>query len=236
MAGATTARITTPFDPLATAADYVHHCFRSAMLERSFSCLGAKAAMRRESYRFGLYPELSSEQATISLARDLANFLDERPRLRGGFQSFVASFTGLPPANERAFEARLWEQLQRLHDADTPRHSWDPAVSSDPADPAFSFSFGATAFFVVGLHPVSSRRARRFAWPTLVFNPHDQFARLREEGKFRRLQDRIRRRELALHGTLNPNLNDYGAESEARQYSGRPVEPNWRCPFHPRTA
>lgn len=219
--------------PLATATEYVHTCFRSAVLSRGYSCLGAKAALRRGAYRFGFYPSMGTAEATAGLAGDLELFIAERPLMPDGFQSFVASFAGAPPSDERAFEASLWTQLQQLHDGDALHHAWDPSVSSDPADPAFSFSFAGTAFFVVGLHPMSSRLARRFAWPTLIFNPHDQFARLREAGRFTRLRDAIRRREMALQGNLNSNLSDYGTASEARQYSGRAVETDWKCPFHP---
>lgn len=216
---------------LATATEYVHHQFRSLVLARAFSCLGAKSALRRGNYGFGLYPELGSREATAGLGVDLRTFLRERAAMQPYFHTFVACFAGTPPAGEDAFEARLWEQLQRLHGSDAA--PWDPTVSADPAHPQFSFSFGGTAMFVVGLHPASSRLARRFAWPTLVFNPHDQFVRLREAGKFRRLRDAIRRRERALQGSLNPNVEDHGAASEARQYSGRPAEPAWRCPFQP---
>jgi FPC/CPF motif-containing protein YcgG len=64
-----------------------------------------------------------------------------------------------------------------------------------------------------------------------VFNPHAQFERLRSAGHFERLQRAIRDREMALQGSLNPNLADFGELSEARQYSGRPTESEWRCPF-----
>ena len=76
------------------------------------------------------------------------------------------------------------------------------------------------------------RFARRFAWPTLLFNAHSQFDWLREEGGYVRVQEAIRRRERDLQGTLNPNLAEFGTSSEARQYSGRRAEPEWRCPFH----
>jgi FPC/CPF motif-containing protein YcgG len=105
-------------------------------------------------------------------------------------------------------------------------------VSDDPANPHFSFSFAGQALFVVGMHPESSRLSRRFRWPTLVFNPRAQFERLRAEGKFERLRTLVRDRDVALQGTLNPNLADFGERSEARQYSGRATEPDWRCPFH----
>jgi FPC/CPF motif-containing protein YcgG len=39
-------------------------------------------------------------------------------------------------------------------------------------------------------------------------------------------------RDLRLQGSLNPNLSDFGKKSDARQYSGRAVEANWKCPFH----
>ena len=62
-----------------------------------------------------------------------------------------------------------------LHDRDAPLHDWDPAVSSNPDDPHFSFSFAGHAFFIIGLHPGSTRLARQFPWPTLVFMPYIAF-------------------------------------------------------------
>jgi FPC/CPF motif-containing protein YcgG len=118
--------------------------------------------------------------------------------------------------------------LHRLHALDT--QHWDPAVSSDPADPHFSFSFSGRGFFVVGLQPSGPRWARTFPWPTLVFNAHDQFERLREQGQFERIQEVIRDRDVQLEGDVNPNLANFGEHTEARQYSGRPVEGAWKCP------
>ena len=94
-------------------------------------------------------------------------------------------------------------------------------------------SFAGTALFVIGLHPGSARMSRRFAWPALVFNPHVQFDRLRETGKYERMQAVIRERERALQGDINLALCDFGVQSEARQYSGRLVEAGWRPPFCP---
>jgi FPC/CPF motif-containing protein YcgG len=91
--------------------------------------------------------------------------------------TFVASFLRPVPGDEAELERLLWTQLQALHDGE-PMQSWDPSVSSDPEDAHFSFSMAGSAFFVVGLHAASTRWARRFAWPTLVFNPHAQFERL----------------------------------------------------------
>jgi hypothetical protein len=46
------------------------------------------------------------------------------------------------------------------------------------------------------------------------------------------MQEAIRQRDIALQGSINPVLARFGEASEARQYSGRAVESNWKCPFH----
>jgi hypothetical protein len=189
----------------------------------------------------GIYDELGSAGVTRDLARDLSAFAgtlgDQIAEVdadhAGRLTTFVASFLRPVPGDEAEFERLLWAQLQALHDGDSAR-TWDPAVSSDPDDAHFAFSIAGRAFFVVGLHAASTRWARRFAWPTLVFNPHDQFERLRQDGHFGRLQGLIRAREQALQGSLNGNLSEFGERSDARQYSGRPVEEDWRCPFRAR--
>jgi len=218
-------------------ARLVHESFRAHVLDPEFPCVGGKAAVSHCTYRFGLYDEMNTRGATAGLAYDLWEFERERETFGTDFASFVASFAAPPVACEREWEQLLWSQLQSLHDLDRAHHSWDPTVSSDPADPGFSFSVAGTAFFVVGLHPSSSRRSRRFAWPTLVFNAHEQFERLREQNQFQRIRETVRARDYRLQGSLNPNLSDFGEASEARQYSGRAVEEGWRCPFstRPRT-
>jgi FPC/CPF motif-containing protein YcgG len=45
----------------------------------------------------------------------------------------------------------------------------------------------------------------------------------------------IRRQELALQGSINPMLAEFGELPESRQYSGRVVGQDWHCPFSPRT-
>jgi uncharacterized protein len=214
--------------PVRAVHDRVRADFEAFVNAPDFSCLGARAALHHDAYRFGAYGAMGSDAATAALAHDLAAFA--AAHADDDFATFVAVFLDSPPPGEAEFEARLWSTLRALHAANA-EAGWDPAVSDDPADPHFSFSFGRRAFFVVGLHPESSRTARRFGWPALVFNPHAQFQRLRADGRYDRLRETIRSRELALQGSLNPNLGDFGEASEARQYSGRAVEPGWECPF-----
>ncbi|HYJ47632.1 MAG TPA: guanitoxin biosynthesis heme-dependent pre-guanitoxin N-hydroxylase GntA [Pyrinomonadaceae bacterium] len=213
----------------------VHDSFRAHVLAPEFSCVGGKAAINKTTYRFGFYAEMCSEAATIGLAYDLWEYVRERPSFGTEYATYIASFAAPFVSDELEWEQLLWSQLQSLHDLDCVHHTWDPRVSHDPADPGFSFSFAETGFFVVGLHPASSRRARRFAWPTLVFNAHEQFEHLREHNQFERLRETVRARDYQLQGSLNPNLSDFGERSEARQYSGRPVEEGWRCPFRARS-
>ena len=220
--------------PASTFARVANAAFRAFTLDDAFSCLGAKSAIRRETYRIGAYARLDDAAVTEGLARDLYAFAAERRGFESDFTTYVAVFRERMFDDEAGFDRALWAQLQRLHELDARYHAWDPRVSSDPDDPRFSFSIAGHAFFVVGLHPAASRSARRFGWPTLVFNAHEQFEHLRDGGRFGGLQHRIRERELRLDGDLNPNLADYGRHSEARQYSGRPTEAGWTCPFRPK--
>lgn len=192
----------------------------------------AKSVIARDAAEFGSYRGLGSAEAAEALCQDLYGSLGATHRR--GYWSFVALFPDDVIPDEEQFEQRLWQQLQRMHDFDVRLHAWDAAVSDDPQDDTFSFSIGGHAWYVIGLHPEASRKARRLPVPALVFNPHGQFEALRERGKYDVLRDQIRRRDLALQGSINPMLRDHGEASEARQYSGRAVEEAWRCPFHSR--
>ena len=196
-----------------------------------FPCVGAKAAVNAGSYRVRVYKKLAAPQTSKSLAKDLTAFTRSKLCRTDEYASFVAIFETPLFLDEQEFEKLLWQQLQELNRIDAPKHQWDPAVSSDPRDRFFSFSFNERALYVVGMHGNSSRQARRFPWPTLVFNPHEQFQRLRSKGKWRRLRDTIRARDIALQGSVNPMLSDYGERSEAAQYSGRKTPSDWQAPF-----
>lgn len=225
----------TPKDPaLSRLALEVFHGLQEMIVDAEYPCIGAQAAFRQESYRLGVYPELDSEEATAGLAFDLFTFVEEQRRTPQDFATFVGAFAGPHGMDEATFETRLWGQLRRLHELDRTVHCWDPEVSADPSAADFSYSFAETAFFVVGMHEGSSRPARRFPYPLLVFNGHAQFQRLRKSGVYGRMREVIRQRDMAAHGSLNPMLEDFGVYSEARQYSGRAVDAGWRCPFHAR--
>lgn len=194
--------------------------FKAFVGSPAFPCVGAKSAMNRGRMAFGLYDSLADEDDAAALCEQLAEFSRQFPEPGVDPVSFVAMFRE-PVANEDEFHSRLWTHLQAMHDLDAANHAWDPAVSSDVEDPRFSFSIASRAFFVVGLHPRSSRLARRAPFPCLVFNFHDQFEAMRDDGRYDRLQAAIRARDVALQGAINPVLARFGQASEAHQYSGR---------------
>jgi FPC/CPF motif-containing protein YcgG len=204
------------------------------MLEPEFSCLGGKAAIHRGTAWFAELGSLGDRSTTRALHETVENFVQKHLGTEY-FAALVTIHDGPHPSTEEGFEKIVWQQLQDLHDFDRHAFGWAFDVESDPASPRFGFSVAAHPFFVVGMHPNASRIARRSPRPCLAFNSHRQFDRLKADGIYAGLQGRIRARELRLQGSLNPNLAEFGEVSEARQYTGRPVGPDWRCPFDPRT-
>ena len=209
----------------------VHASFRALALGVGYTCVAARSVLQRGEYRFGCYPPLGTSEAAAGLAADLWEFVREFPVRTDRFASFVASFDGPVSPTELDFEEVLWQQLQQLHDLDVAHSPWDPTVSPDPGERRFSFSFAGRAFFLVGMHPASSRWSRRTAWPTVVFNAHAQFEQLRESGGMARMQQVNRARDRRVQGSENPSLERFEREPETIMYSGRLVEPDWSCPL-----
>lgn len=200
------------------------------IVDKDHPCVMAQTVFSMDKVDFHVYENFGSRQTAIDLLWDLKSYIAEYDFDSPDFFTFIATFEGKKDITEEQFEALLWKQLQFLHEVDD--QPWDPTVSSDPENPNFSFSIGGKAFYMVGLHPNSSRKARQSPFPTIAFNLHWQFERLREMGAYGNVRDKIRERDLELQGCNNPMLEDFGETSEARQYSGRKVAEAWKCPFH----
>jgi len=212
--------------------EVVHEQLRSMLGNSRYPCAGARAALNTDQYRFGVYRGIGGSAASAGIAHDLWEFVAERPRMKTDFATFIAIFDEADAESEKLFETKFWNQLQALHDLDS--DAYDPAVSSDPANNKFGFSCAGHAFFVIGMHPGSSRLARQSPWPAMVFNTHAQFDALEDKNLYERFVAVVRRRDQALQGSQNPNLAGAGIRSEARQYAGRAVEEQWKCPFRSR--
>ncbi|WP_236672023.1 guanitoxin biosynthesis heme-dependent pre-guanitoxin N-hydroxylase GntA [Croceicoccus sp. YJ47] len=211
--------------------------FEAFVKDQEFPCVGAKSALARgclkvlvaRSIESG-WDDLRIHEALLAWAWDYR--ADRETNDRPAFRSLAVIFRDVPTLSEQGFERTLWSRIQSLSDKDAWRgQDHDRSVSADPDDPHFSLSFGGEAFFVVGLHPAASRPARRFSHPTMVFNLHDQFEQLRQQGRYETMRETIIERDIALAGSANPMLSRHGQSSEARQYSGREVAADWECPF-----
>ena len=206
--------------------------FEARVQDIGFPCVGAKSALAQGSLVLLQGEDIRCPASDEAIVAALQEFGATAP-VDAVFVSRVVLFPGTPPLDEAAFEQALWQRLQAFHAIDARHFDWDPAVSSDPANPRFSMSIGGRGFYVVGLHPGASRPARRFHCAALVFNLHSQFEALRADGRYEKLREAITERDIAFSGSRNPMLAVHGKSSEARQYSGRKVDANWRCPFSP---
>lgn len=204
--------------------------FEEFILQKNHPCIMAQTVFKMEEFVIRGYRNLGSAEAASEILTDLQTYLDNYDVESKNFETFIATFPYDKFNDEQSFEDALWQQLEKIHVLD--KIPWDPAVDADPDSPNFSFSILGQAFYIVGMHPKSSRKARQSPYPTLVFNLHSQFEALREMGTYKQVRDRIRQRDKKLQGTINPVLRDFGEASEALQYSGKHNEGDWKCPFH----
>lgn len=203
--------------------------FNQFIVENDHPCIMAKTIFSSENYQIHSYQYLGSEDAASKILRDLEIYLESYDFSTNEFFTFIAVFDDSVNYTEVEFENLLWNQLQLIHNLD--QSTWDKTVSENPNDESFSFSILGNAFYLVGMHPNSSRTARQSPKPSLVFNMHWQFEKLREMGVYSRIRNTIRKRDLEKNGSINPMLMDFGKKSEACQYSGRAVNKDWECPF-----
>lgn len=206
--------------------------FQHFIESAEFPCVGAKSALARDALSVFPVGAIDSPANDVEIHRALRDFSESLDHQSPIVRSFVVIFDGPEGLDEEAFEKALWNRLQSLHNLDVVSgQQWSEAVDHDPDSPHFSLSINGEPFFVIGLHPHASRPARRFEKPALVFNSHLQFEKLRADGRFDKMKQIIRKRDAELAGDINPMLNDHGDASEARQYSGRAVDAEWKCPF-----
>lgn len=204
--------------------------FEKFIVESDHPCLMAQSVLKNNQLILKEYGELGDEEHSEELLLDINDYIAKYNFEDNQFYTFAAVFHGRQQFSELEFETRLWQELENLNKVDP--HAWDPTVSNDPKDDNFSFSICGKAFYIVGMHPNSSRKARRSPRVTIAFNLHWQFEKLREMGAYDTIRDKIRDRDKALQGSMNPMLKNFGKESEAKQYSGRAVSKEWFCPFH----
>ncbi len=207
------------------------HTFEDQIKSPDYPCVGAKAAMQRNAYRFGFYEEMGEIEAAKQCTVDLQHFAATSDEIDRDFATFIAIFADPCGVGEQQFSEQLWRHLWLMARVDQKSYQWDAQYSSDPNSSEFAMSIGGRAFYIIGLHPGASRMARQFPHCTLVFNAHSQFKQLKSKGAYNTIRDKIRLRDEALQGYINPMVEDHGVRSEAQQYDGATHPEGWRPPF-----
>jgi uncharacterized protein len=196
-----------------------------------FPCVAARAAFAHGQIRCTVAGNMLCPADDTHILDFIHQFVDDYRKAKSLYHSATVIFTGPEITDEECFDKMLWTRLQSISDLDALNFDYDKRVSADPASPHFSYSLKEEAFFVIALHPASSRMSRRFKYPTIVFNPHEQFEILRKQHHYEHMKQTVRNRDIKLSGSVNPMLDDYGSSSEALQYSGRKYDRHWKCPL-----
>lgn len=198
---------------------------------RDFACIGAKVALSRNQVHCFVADNMACPKDDAGILQFLYRFIVSYRNSNELYHSVAVLFKEPQGIDEECFDALMWQRLQSLSDLDSLNYKYDHRVNPDPSSPGFSFSLMEESLFIIALYPGSSRPLRRFSYPTLVFNPHEQFERLRKSGKYEKLKGVVRKRDLAFSGSVNPMLKDFGDASEVFQYSGRKYDNTWQCPL-----
>jgi uncharacterized protein len=205
--------------------------FSKFLDEKEFPCIAAKAALSKNKIQYLVADHMACPADDKKILSFIYSFVDRYRTAKNSFDSAAIIFREPCVLNETTFDQLLWQRLKALASLDSRNYSHDPRVDSNPASPHFSFSLKSEAFFILGLHPGSSRKARRFSYPSLVFNPHAQFEELRRLNRYTKMKKTVRKRDLLYSGSINPMLADFGDASEVYQYSGIEYTADWVCPL-----
>jgi uncharacterized protein len=223
-------------NPLSISDESIKEAYCSYISGKHFACIGAKAALAKEHMQCFVASNMACGRADQAILHFLYNFIEGYRNSADMYHSAAVIFRSPARTCAEDFDNCMWQRLQSLSDLDAVNYPYDPRVDQDPASPNFSFSLKAEALFIIGMHPSSSRALRSFTYPTLVFNPHFQFEQLRRSGKYEKMKDIVRKRDIAFSGSVNPMLRNFGDASEVFQYSGREYDDSWQCPLKVRHA
>lgn len=201
------------------------------LTRKEFPCIGAKAALSRNHIKCIVLNHMACPAHDVEALQFMYNFIDSYRLSKDSYHSAAVIFKEPTNISEEIFEQLFWQRLSSLSNLDGKNYEHDTRVDSDPTSSNYSFSLKSEAFFIVGLHPASSRKARQFKYPTLVFNPHAEFEKLRASKRFVKMKEVVRKRDIEYSGSINPMLDDFGNASEVYQYSGKKYTSDWVCPL-----
>lgn len=213
------------------ADEHIINDYFDFLNEREFPCVAAKAALARNHVRCFVADHMACPATDVAVLQFIYDFVDQYRSSAESYHSAAVIFRGPANTDEDIFDALLWERLKSLARLDKVNYAHDNRVDPNPEAPDYSYSLKSEAFFVVGLHPGSERRSRSFKYPTLIFNPHAEFEKLRKLNRYEKLKSVVRKRDMVFSGSINPMLDDFGNSSEVIQYSGKRHGGEWKCPL-----
>jgi len=213
-------------------ASQINEEYYRFLRSRSFPCIGAKAAVSRGQVECFVAFDMASPEEDEKILSFIYQFVESYRSSNESFHSAAVIFSNPQILSELQFEDMFWLRLNSLALLDRRKYTHDIRVDPDPTSNGYSFSLKEEAFFIIGLHPSSPRMARRFTYPSIVFNPHEEFERLKRRGRYEYMKKVVRRRDKMYSGSINPMLKDFGESPEVFQYSGKQYDSTWKCPLH----
>lgn len=197
-------------------AEHLVSVFRALLLSPAFPCLGGSGLVRSGDYCFAVYDRLGAPESIEQQTTDMRRYLSGRPADTHPFTAFVAAYLAPSTRDDEQFEALMWRQLTGMEAH--PTRGCDRHIHLvDGDDPGYVFD--GREFFVVGMHPASSRFSRRYPWPLLVFNALSHAQEMQKRGKHVSMSRKILERDRELQGSDNPSLH----APQRMQFSGRAV-------------
>lgn len=198
--------------------------------QKNYPCIAAIKSFHQDEYQVGTYEGFGSGTSWRSLRQDLHSFLNEIKRTNSPYFTFWATYPTEAVLSEDLFEQKMWNELSCLTSEEMKSSDWGTAPSH-PEEQSFGLHLFGENFFVVGLHPNSSRKSRQFPFPTLIFNIFRQFDVLKKENIYDPMVKANRIRDVKFQGSANPMALLHGEKWESIQFSGKNNSSEWKCPF-----
>jgi uncharacterized protein len=211
--------------------EHIINDYLAFLEQREYPCIAAKAALGKGHVQCLVVDDMDSAEEDDLIISFLYDFVDFYRRSNKPYHTAAIIFKGPEIHQEKTFDDLLWKRLSALQTIDRTHFAHDPRVDADPSSAHYSYSLKEEGFFIVGLNPASNRLARRFRYPAIIFNPHAEFEKLRNNHKYEAMKTAVRKRDIHFSGSVNPMLTDFGEESEVFQYSGIQYDLSWQCPL-----
>lgn len=209
---------------------HLHNSLRGMCMHSHYPCPGAQMVFLNSDERIAVFEGLTDNniyQVCFSLSCYILEYLSGDT---GNDLTFILMFKELRRWTKGSFRKHFWKFLKNISQLQDKYYPYAKGYSPVLKDKNFSFSFGEVANYIAAFFADSPRVTRRFAYTALIFNPHDQFNKLKESGKFVSFQKSVDIKDHRLQGSNNESLTDFGEQSEWPQYDS--IDGSSGCPIN----